>query len=502
MNIRSFDTPYPNPHDYGLWRAAPGGPVAEEMQQAQRDVQADLKRFGNRLTARPTVDQAWVVCLRNAGLLDAATARRLLDGIEATCQGDAPGGEDAVIRALGDEDVGSLVGLGRTQQEPMSRLNLRDQMCDYFDWHLRLAETVADVAEAHAETILPAYTHFAQAQPTTFGAYLLSVLDHLLRGLEQLELAYTFVNRNSGGCGSTSGIAWEVDRAQMTRLLGFDALVEPAFDCEASQDHSLAVCFALSNVLLGLCRTSLDLEIWTMREMGFFTLPAAWLGQSSLMPQKAHPGSRMETLRGHVNAVLAQMQHGVLAYKGEPHGDVLTTVSVPGAAFEALARAKAAGRIYAGFLAAMQPRTDRLLDACRRRFACASEVVVHLVRELGYGPRRAHRIVATFVRRAREQDVPACETTGEMLDAAAASIAEQPPHLDTETLRRLLDPRTLIETHVHTGGPAPAETRRIVADRREQIAAARRRQQDRLARRQQGLDALAAAVAALRAEAE
>ncbi len=133
IKLRQFDTPYPNPYDHGKWAACAGVAPAEERGAIARDIEKDLKRFSNRFMYCTRTDKAWVVCLHNAGVIDAATASTLLttlDALEAAGpEGKGGGGENDVIPALsGNEDIGSLINLGRTMQEPMSRLQLRDQL--------------------------------------------------------------------------------------------------------------------------------------------------------------------------------------------------------------------------------------------------------------------------------------------------------------------------------------------------------------------------------------
>ena len=139
-------------------------------------------------------DRAWVVMLTKTGLVPRQQAAKVLAALE----GAEAGGEDALKKRLkGDEDLASVVNYGRTLQEPMSRMLLRDHQLDVFAQLLKAMEATLDVAERHAETIMPGCTHMAHAQPTTYGAYLLASYDGLARGLEQLELAYKHTNENT-----------------------------------------------------------------------------------------------------------------------------------------------------------------------------------------------------------------------------------------------------------------------------------------------------------------
>ncbi len=77
-----------------------------------------------------------------------------------------------------------------------------------------------------------------------------------------------------------------------------------------------------------------------------------------------------------------------------------------------------------------------------------------------------------------------------MLDEAARYLDVRPPHLDTETLRRCLDPDHFIASHSHLGGTVPEENRRLLTKRREPLAAAFERQRRRKAQVTQAVENL------------
>jgi argininosuccinate lyase len=220
------------------------------------------------------------------------------------------------------------------------------------------------------------------------------------------------------------------------------------------------------------------------------------------MPQKCHPGGENETIRGRVCGVIGQTMAAIATCEGEPHQDLVTMMNLPQRAIEALADGKSCVRVFGGLLRNIYPQKETMLNYVRQGYSCMTEVVVHMVRELGYGGRRAHRSCATLVRLARERGIPAPKLTGEMLDEAARAVEEEPPGIDTATLQRLLDPVAFIESHSNTGGPAPVEARRMLADRRRKLAAARERQAERVQKVEDGRALLASEIARIRGVAE
>jgi len=439
-------------------------------------------------------DRAWVVMLAKTGLVPRETAAKVL---KALLDAKA-GGEPALKRKLqGNEDLASVVNYGRTLQEPMSRMFLRDRQSDVFDALLKAMGATLDKAEAHVDTILPGCTHMAHAQPTTYGAYLLASYDGLARGLVQLELAYQQTNENTAGCGATSGTGWPVDRQMVTELLGFDSLMEPTYECEGAQDYGLTTMFALTNIIVVLSRSAIDHGIWGADDCGLIRLPGRLLGISSLMPQKAHPGSTFERIRINADHVIGKMVTGVVACKGEPLTDVLPIYEAWKQAGEALSETEASLDRWADIIASVQPQKEKMLQHTRDGFSCVPDLAVKLIREKGYGGRRAHRICAVFVYLARKSNLKPYQTTGALLDEAAVVANETPPGLSTEEIREMLDPVKFLQRHNNVGDPNPAETLRLIGVRRAQLEQLGRRQADRRTRLKQANDRLNAEIAAV-----
>ena len=190
-------------------RQAPGAPPAPEWTYYKRRYNSEVERVFIRLPYVAQMDRAWTVMLYKQGLITKQVAVRLLTALEGAEGQVGYGGEGWLKSKLdGDEDTASAVNFGRTLQEPMSRLQQRDKLIDVLDLTLKTLAVTLDVAEANADTIMAGQTHLSHAQPTTYGAYLLSVHDGLARGLEQLELAYKHTDENSAGCGALAGTGW------------------------------------------------------------------------------------------------------------------------------------------------------------------------------------------------------------------------------------------------------------------------------------------------------
>jgi len=475
---------------------------------AHRRQGAGAPRYGYKRPARDRIrsgpatklmDQAWTVMLYKQGIITREVASRVLAALDESATGGTWATPEVLTPLLGgDEDMASVPQLGRTLQGPMARMQLRDKQLDVIDATHEFLETLLDAIERHAETIMPGMTHMAHAQPTTYGAYLLSVHDGVYRGLEHVELAYRHTNENSGGCGATSGTGWPVDRHLLTELLGFDKLVEPTYDGEAGQDYAMNTLFALSNMMITLSRTAMDHSIWGMDGYRTHTVSGPHLGVSSMMPQKAHSGVACEHIRIWADNVVTGTMNGILGLKGEPNGDVMPSYLACKSANSASSSVEMTMVIFGDIIKTMNVDKEKLLQLARDGWGCTPDLVVKLVRDKGYGGRRAHRICAVMVRIAREhRGIKPYELTGAMLDEAARVANEEEPGLTTKEIREIMDPVRFIERHTNTGDPNPKETARMVKIRRGQLAESRRRQIDRCRRVDAGLSKLQAEVAAI-----
>lgn len=443
----------------------------------------EFDRFKN--TRQPWASQcdaAWIICLYRGGEIDRETAAKLLKALWKNWDSeDGVSGEERILETLdNDMDTASIVNYGRTLQEPMSRLMLRDMILEIFDDLHSLMKAVHAMAMDNLDTLMVAHTHMNHGQPMTFAHMLLSFFDCIDRSLIQLEHGYHLVNQNSGGCGSTSGTSWNVDRQMMADLLGMDGVIEVTYDCEATQDHTYAALFALSNLALHISRWSTNFYIYCLDEVDMFRMEPTHCGMSSFMPQKCDCGTHFEDVRVGCTSIMTDTFKCLMQLRGEFHGDVLPAAYMPfNDAREPLRQSHVTIKRFETLLKHLIPQKERMEEILREGYSCATELCTYLIREKGYGGRLSHSIVATMIRQARAKGLKSFECTGEMLDEAARYLSVKEPNLTTETVRRQLGPEEFLKTHNHLGGAAPEETLRLLNIRTTTMADAEKRQQAR-----------------------
>ncbi|MAX26704.1 MAG: hypothetical protein CMJ19_19600 [Phycisphaeraceae bacterium] len=477
---------------------AAGMPADPRAAQWSQHPHKYMEKIGNRLPYVGKMDQAWTVMLYRQGLIKLETAQKLLPVLKEAQTEIGWGGEDWIKEKLdGDEYTASAVNLGRTLQEPMARMQMRDALIDTFDMIHEVRQVLIDLSEKYVDALMAGQSHMSHAQPTTYGQYLLTMHDGVARAEEQLALAYKFTNMNSGGCGACSGTGWDVDRQLVTELLGFDELIELVYDCEASQDEIPQILFALSSLAMTLSRGTLDHEIWSLEEIGMMAVGDTWKGLSSFMPQKAHSGGVTENIRRACNEVFGQMTTCMFAYKGELIQDNLPVYQAPPFVFKGCAEVQRAMGLFKSMLPDMYVYPDRMLQIVKDGYSGSPDLAIVMIRDMDYGSRQAHRICANAVRMARQRNIKPCEMTGELIDEAAALSNEPLPHLTTEQVQECMSLDHFLEKHCNLGDPCKPETMRMIGIRREQLQASQQQQAQRKQRLEEGDRKLADAIEAI-----
>ena len=75
-----------------------------------------------------------------------------------------------------------------------------------------LQRALLDLADAHADTVMPGYTHLQVAQPVSFGHHLLAYAEMLERDRERMADARRRVNRLPLGSAALAGTTFPIDR--------------------------------------------------------------------------------------------------------------------------------------------------------------------------------------------------------------------------------------------------------------------------------------------------
>ena len=288
--------------------------------EGKMDINEVFRGGGRSIEFLDEINKASIVMLDKAQILPHDIARTIARGIAKVID-DERGGttrksadyldyEPRLLKAAGPE--ASRLHTGRSRQDiasTIARMNLRDGLLKEIDALIAARDALLANAEQHKETIIPAYTHGVQAQPTTYAHYLLALAAMLGRETARLFDAYGRVNRNPLGSAALATSSFPLDRALLSKLLGFEGLIENAYDANhlAPVDSALEVASALAIAAVQIGQFAQDIHAQYAEAVPWFVLGSGELtGVSSIMPQKRNPAA-LEQLRAQASLMLADM---------------------------------------------------------------------------------------------------------------------------------------------------------------------------------------------------
>lgn len=183
-----------------------------------------------------------------------------------------------------------------------------------------LAEVLLAKAATHQADLLPGYTHFQAAMPSSFGLWFSAYAEHLLLDLHLFEAAYAVADQNPLGSGAGFGSSFPIDREMTTCELGFGHVAVSAVGAQLLRGKTeKTLAFALAGAAGTLGKLAADLVLYNSQDLGFVTLPREFTTGSSIMPHKKNPDV-FELVRAHANRLQALPNELMLATSNLPSG--------------------------------------------------------------------------------------------------------------------------------------------------------------------------------------
>ncbi len=185
---------------------------------------------------------------------------------------------------------------------------------------LELAELLLQQGEKYKDDLLPGYTHFQAAMPSSFGLWFGAYAEHLLLDMSLLEAAHTVADHNPLGSGAGFGSSFPIDREQTTREMNFSNVAVSAVGAQMLRGKTeKTLAFAIAGVAGTLSKLAYDLVLYNSQDLGFVLLPKEFTTGSSIMPHKKNPDV-FELVRAHCNRLQALPMDIILTINNLPSG--------------------------------------------------------------------------------------------------------------------------------------------------------------------------------------
>jgi len=367
--------------------------------------------------------------------------------------------EARLIALIGE--VGKKLHTGRSRNDQVAtdvRLYLRDMIEPIRSELFRLQDSLLNVAEREADTIMPGFTHLQTAQPITFGHHMMAWYEMLVRDAERLDDCEKRVNSLPLGAAALAGTTFPIDRELTAKLLGFERICLNSLDAVSDRDFAIEFTSFASLLMMHMSRFSEELIIWSSAQFDFVDLGDAFCTGSSIMPQKKNPDVP-ELIRGKTSRVYGNMFNLFTLMKNQPLAYNKDNQEDKEPLFDTIDTLLGSLRVYADMMAAITVKSDNMRNAALRGYATATDLADYLVRK-GVAFRDAHEVVGLSVAYGIKHKKDLSELSLEELQSFSDQISDD--------VFEVLTLEGSVAARDHLGGTAPNQVRAAIRYARSQ----------------------------------
>jgi argininosuccinate lyase len=220
-------------------------------------------------------------------------------------------------------DVGKKIHTARSRNDQVlvdMHLYLKDEIIEIKNLVKSLFELLILKAENHKKVLMPGYTHFQVAMPSSFGLWFSAYAESLIDDVYMLNTAFKIADQNPLGSAAGYGSSFKIDRTLTTELLGFKTLKFNSVAAQMSRGKTeKAFAMGLSALAGTLSKFSMDICLYMSQNFNFVSFPDEFTTGSSIMPHKKNPDV-FELIRGKCNAIQALPYELTLITNNLPSG--------------------------------------------------------------------------------------------------------------------------------------------------------------------------------------
>lgn len=229
--------------------------------------------------------------------------------------------ETILIEKLGE--TGKKIHTARSRNDQVLtdiKLYLLDEIREITERTDSFFQILKDKANQHKNVLLPGYTHFQVAMPSSFGLWFGAYAESLVDDLELLFATKNIINKNPLGSAAGYGSSFPIDRESTTYKLDFRTLNFNVVYAQMTRGKSEKLLANALSVLAGtLSKFSYDVCLYLSQNFDFISFPKEFTTGSSIMPHKKNPDI-FELVRARCNRIQALPNELILLMNNLPSG--------------------------------------------------------------------------------------------------------------------------------------------------------------------------------------
>lgn len=291
-------------------------------------------------------------------------------------------------------DTGKKIHTARSRNDQVLvdvHLYLNEELQEVKKEVSQLFNQLIDLAEKHKSVLMPGYTHFQLAMPSSFGLWFSAYAESLIDDVYMLQAAKKVTDQNPLGSAAGYGSSFPIDRDHTTKTLGFADLKYNSVAAQMSRGKTeKTVAFALSSVAGTLSKFAMDICLYMSQNFGFVSFPDELTTGSSIMPHKKNPDV-FELIRGKCNKIQALPYELTLITSNLPSGYHREFQLLKEGLIPAIQNLKSCLEIFTFSLKSIQVKDD-ILQNSKYNYLFTVEEVNQLVQQ-GIPFRDAYKMV-------------------------------------------------------------------------------------------------------------
>lgn len=229
--------------------------------------------------------------------------------------------EAILIEKLGD--TGKKIHTARSRNDQVLldiKLYLLDEIREITALTDEFFRILIQLADQHKNILLPGYTHFQIAMPSSFGLWFGAYAEALLDDLEMLFSVKNIINKNPLGSAAGYGSSFPINRESTTYNLGFQSMNYNSVYAQMTRGKSEKMLSMAMATLAGtLGKFAYDVCLYLSQNFDFISFPKEFTTGSSIMPHKKNPDI-FELVRARCNRIQSLPNELILLTNNLPSG--------------------------------------------------------------------------------------------------------------------------------------------------------------------------------------
>ena len=259
-----------------------------------------------------------------------------------------------------------------------------------------IIKSVIKAAEKNIYTLMPGFTHLKNAQPVSFGHYLMAYVEMFKRDKKRFINNLDSLNENPLGVAALTGTSFNIDRNYTTKKLGFTKPTNNSIDTISDRDFVLDFLYSISVCAMHISRIAEELIIWNSDAFKLINLSDKVVTGSSIMPQKKNP-DLLEFLRGKSGIIYGNLFSMLTVLKSLPLSYYKDLQDDKEIVFKSNDTLQNCLKILDEVLKNFTPNKKQMIELANTGYLTATDLADYLVKNHSMPFRKAYKVTANIV---------------------------------------------------------------------------------------------------------